>query len=252
RTARRKTRGTAAPPSRWPRRSASRDGGVGGAFQVCAVVARRALGRHIAFRDVASYRRRRALGGRPVSGATREAHFDDLLIARRRDKRARAAVLDDGAGAVPDDAERRAAGATAEESLDFDADAFRIDGGERRQAVGLELTHPYALAEAAAMATGTARVGDQHLFQHQHRNPLLEELDRGAGGGRGPEERRDAIGRLRSALPATHEEMVGVDATVGVAAVDGDRDRQAGGGLHAIGRGVCERAEDVRRDVPAG
>ena len=55
-----------------------------------------------------------------------------------------------------------------------------------------------------------------------------------------------------AALAAAHEEMVGVELAVAVAAIDVDGVGQAGGGLHLVGSGHGQRLEDVGGDIPTG
>src|SRR5207249_3621610 len=72
--------------------------------------------------------------------------------------------------------------------------AVGVQASQRRTAVVEELADADHLAKTAPVTAGAARVGDEPLFEDEHRRARLEELDRGVGGAGRPEQRRLPIG----------------------------------------------------------
>ena len=185
------------------------------------------------------------------AGASCQSDFDDLVGARQCDEFAGAAIVRHVAIGIEHHAAHAAAGQTAVQALHCDADTFGVNGRQCRQSVVVQFAQARAHAAAAAMFAGAAGIGDEGFLQHQHRRARFHQLDRCVGGGGRVQQRGFAVAVLRCALAGAHEEVVGIDGAVRLAAVDVDRDRQSGRGLHLCRGRIGERAEDVGRDVPA-
>src|SRR2546428_13096762 len=77
--------------------------------------------------------------------------------------------------------------ATTEEARRPRHDPVRVQAGQRRTAVVEELADADHLTKTAPVTAGAARVGDEPLFEGEHRRARLEELNRGIGGPRWPQ-----------------------------------------------------------------
>src|SRR5881296_278914 len=158
--------------------------------QHAPVVALGALCGDVAEIEIALHLIHRTIERIAVAGAAGQAKLEDLVRRGERHERADAIVVNDPAFRVEHHTAHGATRAPTEEARRARHDPVRVQAGQRRTAVVEELADADHLTKTAPVTAGAARVGDEPLFEDEHRRARLEELDRGVGGAGGPEQRR--------------------------------------------------------------